>query len=325
MVLLYAVYTKSLSPSIWFIFIWASYYCISAFQIYPNIIPRDFIARCFKFLILAVFAGAILKKISKREIFWFLFIGASSIILNAVLFPDDYGRYGGFYIDPNAAGLVCITGYALTYGIKNTKERILGQFIFSLGGFMTFSRTFILIWLLLNLIALKISLKNAKIFILGAIAVIILLVFSEKLQLNEVRFQQMKSIVTNEKVDTQELNKGSRTETWSIFYKYIADKPFFGNGFGSFHGNGVYRIGPHNTYLFIIGEAGIIALAIFMAFQFILLKKSLFHFNEHPFLIMLFVAQSLFLLTNHDYFTNYYLLFITLWYYNYIKKIEHEN
>ncbi|MFD2098853.1 O-antigen ligase family protein [Flagellimonas iocasae] len=321
----YAAVSKSMKPSRWFLLIWASYYVIAGLQFNLNVGASDYISRMFKFLIVAIFAGEILNNTNKKEMFWFLFIGASSVIINAVFFPDNYGRYGGFYIDPNAAGFICISGYALTYAIPNARIRILGQFIFSLAGFLTFSRTFILIWLLVNLISLKISLKNARVFILGALVIIIMISFSKELQLNAMRFKQLENIVLNEKVDTNELNEDSRTKTWAIFYDYILDKPIFGNGYGSFQGNGVYRIGPHNTFLFIIGEAGIIAIAIFLAFQFVLLKKSLEHFKKNPQFIMLFIAQFLFLLTNHNYFTAYYLLFVTLWFYINIKKLENEN
>ena len=305
--------------------IWASYYIISGFQLDSYYDPNEFIARTFKFLIIAVFAGAILKHTSLKEMYWILLIGASTVIINAVFFPDNYGRYGGVYIDPNAAGFVCIAGYALTYELNKSKDKILGQFVFSLAGFLTFSRTFILIWLLVNLISLKINLKNARIFVLGAVVIIIMITFSEALQLNAVRFKQLESIVTNEKVNTSELNEDSRTETWAMFYDYIRDKPFIGNGHGSFQANGVHRIGPHNTYLFIIGEAGIIAFSIYLAFQFVLLKKSIQYFNKHPSFIMLFIAQGLFLLTNHNYFTSYYLLFVVLWFYQNIKKAENED
>jgi len=134
-----------------FVILGLGYYLISGIQFYRGD-DTNFIKDSIKFIALIIFGGEIIRNTSKKTLFLFLLIGSSSIILNALFFADNYGRYSGLYLDPNAAGFICISGYGLTYGIDQKKIRLFGQFIFSLAGFMTFSRTFIVLWVLINLI-----------------------------------------------------------------------------------------------------------------------------------------------------------------------------
>ncbi|MEX0290793.1 MAG: O-antigen ligase family protein, partial [Flavobacteriaceae bacterium] len=136
----------------------------------------------------------------------------------------------------------------------------------------------------------------------------------------------LQSIFGDEQVSVQDLNQGSRTATWSTFYPYISDKPFLGNGFGSFQGGGLNRKGPHNTFLLVWGEAGIFALLIFLGLYLYLLRKSLGVFYQKPHLTMMSVSLILFLLTNHNYFTAYAIIFISMWIFIESHKIEaHES
>lgn len=324
MPIVYGILKKKMFVLKIFIALGLGYYLLSGIQFYRGIDTfyfRDFI----KFIALVLFGGEIVKNTSKTELFIFLLIGAGTVILNAIFFTDNYGRYSGFYLDPNAAGFICITGYGLTYGLNQGKLKLFGQFVFSLAGFMTFSRTFIILWVLINLLSLKLSLKNLKIFFIGAIVVVLLISFSAALQLNTVRLNQLKALVTNEKVSTQELNEDSRLDTWARFYNFIYDKPLFGNGFGSFQGGGLGRIGPHNTFLLLIGEAGIIPFLIFFGLQFYILYYGYLKFMEKPYLLMMGIGQFLFLLTNHNFFTAYYLILIVMWIYGNIKMTKNEN
>lgn len=312
MPIVYAILVRRLSIQIIFIAIGLSYFLLSGIQFY-NGVESEFIARFLKFMLLVVFGVEIAKNTSRIELFYFLLIGACSIIINSIFFSDTYGRYSGFYLDPNSAGFICIIGYGLTYGMDKSKLKVIGQFIFTFAGFITFSRTFLLIWLLVNLIALKLNPKNIKIFILGFLVIFLMIFFSETLQLNAVRFKQLKAIVTNESVKKDEINEDTRTDTWAPFYKYIYAKPYFGNGYGSFTAGGFRSKGPHNSFLLVIGEAGIFALLIFLGLQLYTLKYGFIYFNQKPYILMMSIGQFLFLLTNHNYFTTYYLIFISMW------------
>ena len=321
--IVYGVLAKRLLVSKIFLLIGLSYYLVSGIQFYHGD-EKFYVNDLIKFLTLIVFGGELVRNTTKTELFVFLLIG-SSIIVNAIFFADNFGRYSGLYLDPNAAGFICISGYGLTYGLNKGNLRLFGQFLFSLAGFMTFSRTFIILWVLLNIMSLKLSLKNLKVMFIGIAVVILLISFSEALQLNSVRLNQLKALVTNEKVSTRELNEGSRTETWATFYKYVYDKPLFGNGYGSFQTNGLNRVGPHNTFLLVLGEAGIFVLFIFLGFYLYILFKSTLLFSIKPHLLMMSVGLVLFLLTNHNYFTAYYLILISIWTYWQLKITAYED
>lgn len=324
MPLVYAIVVKNINVLKIYLAIGLGYFLVSGIQFYKGV-ESDYFNRLIKYMLLAVLGGEIVKNTNIKELFWLLCIGASTIIINAVFFSDSYGRYSGFYLDPNSAGFICITGYAMTYGLDKGKLKILGQFLFTLAGFLTFSRTFIVLWVLLNLISLKLNPKNIKIFLIGAVAIALLISFSAVLKLNTVRFNQLKGLVTNERVSTQELNEDSRTETWASFYTYVMDKPFFGNGYGAFQGGGLNSIGPHNSFLLVVGEAGIFVLLIFLGYHLYLLQRGAQVFTKKPHILMMSIGLFIFLLTNHNYFTSYYLILISMWIYTKHSNIEYEN
>jgi O-antigen ligase len=301
---------KKTTPNWWLIIISLLLYTIGGLQ-YTGL-ASDFIYDAIKFFIYLVAGYELAKNISISEYNIFILIGALSVILEAVLLTSDFGRYSGFYIKPNEAGFVCITGYATTYGLKNVSRKMLGQFIFTLAGLLTFSRTFIVIWLLLNVISLRISIKNIRIFGLGFLIIGSLFFIDEVVGLNNPRFDQLKSIVNNEEVSTEEISEDSREDTWAKFYDKILDAPFIGNGYGTFSGKTGVK-GVHNSYLMVIGEAGILPFLLFIAYFGYLFVMSIIYFNKKPNLIMQYIALAMFLLANHNFFTFYYVSFAAMW------------
>jgi O-antigen ligase len=238
-----------------------------------------------------------------------------------LFFTSDFGRYSGFYLNANVAGFICIYGYSLIFGLKNKTLILLGQFVFTLMGLLTFSRTFIVIWLLVNVISLKISIKNVKIFGIGFLIFTSLLFIDQVVGLNNPRFEQLKKIANNENVSSQEINRDSRTETWALFYDQILESPLIGNGFGTFSGK-TGSLGVHNSYLMILGEAGILPFLLFLIYIGRLLFKSLVYFKESPYLIMQTISLSVFLLANHNIFNFYYMSFAAFWIQYQIYKLD---
>jgi hypothetical protein len=302
---------KKTEPNWWLIIISLLYYLISSLLYTGS--ASEFILEIIKFFIFLICGYELTKHISTVEFYSFLLIGALSIAAEALFIPSDYGRFAGFYINANVAGFICITGYAVTYGLKSTSLKLLGQFIFTLTGLLTFSRTFIVIWVLLNIISLKISIKNVRIFGIGFLIVGTLFFIDEMVGLNNPRFEQLKSILNNEDVSTQEINEDSRSETWAIYYDRIFDSPLIGNGYKTFSVKDGAGEGVHNTYLRIIGEAGILPFLIFIAYILYLMFWSAFYFKKAPNLIMQIIALSLFLMANHNFFIFYYVSFSAMW------------
>ncbi|WP_179347758.1 O-antigen ligase family protein [Winogradskyella pacifica] len=321
MVFIYYALEKKSEPNWWIIIISILYFVISSLQYYGTL--RFFLLEIVKFFVFIIAGYELIKRVSNNELFVFFIIGALSVGIEALFFTSDFGRYAGFYLNANVAGFICIYGYSVTYGLKNNTLKLFGQFVFTLMGLLTFSRTFIVIWLLLNIISLKISIKNIRIFGVGFLIFATLLFIDQVVGLNNPRFEQLKNIVNNENVSSEEISEDSRTETWALFYDQIFESPIIGSGYGTFSGKND-TMGVHNTYLMIIGEAGILPFLLFLIYISYLFFKSYVFFKEAPFLIMQTISLSVFLLANHNFFTFYYMTFASMWIQYQIYKLNNQ-
>tara|TARA_R110002072_G_scaffold56360_6_gene146035 strand:- start:340 stop:1260 length:921 start_codon:yes stop_codon:yes gene_type:complete len=270
-----------------------------------------------KYFITVICGYELLKYTSTRELTLFLLIGALTIILQIFFFNNpllDSGRYSGFYLNPNVAGFICLIGYGLSFAAQNKKFRLVLQIIFTITGLLTFSRTFIVLWLLTNLISIKIDIKNARVLLYGFVFLTIFVIFSEFLPVRNPRLDQLSSIIKGEKVQTSELNEGSRTETWSLYYDQLFQHPFLGSGYNTFSGySNISKVGVHNTYLKIWGEGGLLVFVIFLGMYITMIKDALLLFKISPHLIIISLAVILFLTTNHNFFETGYILFLSMW------------
>jgi len=278
-----------------------------------------------KYIIVVICGVEVARRTSIKELFLFLMIGALSVIINSVFYPDNYGRYSGFYLNPNAAAAICIVGFSLSYAIKINMLKLIGQFIFTLAGFMTFSRHFILMWIVVNIISIFASRKNLVGIGLGALVIIILFTTSTALHLNTVRFAALKSIFSSEYVQTGTIEKDSRTKTWAKHYEEILNSPLIGSGYNrlqGYPGNGGFGIkeGVHNTFLMVIGEAGIIPFLIILWIYGEMILKGIYQFKFHPEYFLIAISLFSSLLVSHNYFKPYFLLFLS--FYLFIKLEE---
>lgn len=300
---------RKTAPNWWMLAIALSYFLISGLQYYGT--TKYFIMDFVKYLILIICGFELTKRINNIELFFFLLIGALSVGVEAIFLTSNFGRYAGLYLNANVAGFICIFGYSLTYGLKRNTLKLLGQFVFTLMGLLTFSRTFIVIWVLLNIISLKISVKNIRILGIGILIFSSLLFIDEVVGLHNPRFEQIKNIINNKNVSVEEINQDSRTDTWARYYDKIFDAPFFGNGYKSFKGS--LGTGVHNSYLLVIGEAGIIPFILFISLIIYFFYWSIFFFKRSPNLIMQSISLSLFLMANHNFFNFYFVTFAAMW------------
>lgn len=280
--------------------------------------PDDitYIIVIIKYFITILGGYVIISDTSKKDLFFFLLFGAFTVFLQIFVFYNplkDYGRYSGFYLNPNSLGFICMMGYGLTFGIEK-KWRTWGQIAFTFIGFLTFSRTFLVVWLLMNLLSIRLSFRNIKILAIGLGLFIGLLLFNSFLPKSNPRLEAMSNILEGQSSNTAKLEEGGRTETWANFYPALMEKPIFGNGYGSFGGGGVAgRIGAHNTYLIIMGEAGIISVVVFLIILVMMIIKSNRIFQNEPHLLLMSIALCLFLMANHNFFDSGYVLFFTMW------------
>lgn len=280
---------------------------------------ETYIITLIKYFIIIVMGAAVVNDTTKEEMFIVLLLGSLSIIHESIFIEGVGGRYRGFYLNPNAAGYVCILGYCLSFSIDNRKLKLIGQFLFSVAGLMTFSRTFLLIWVLVNLISLLINYKNVYKIVLGVVLFTMFLSFGSELNLSAQRLHAFSGILDG-KVN-EDLKEDSREDTWAKYYDKILLHPVVGNGYNSFSGevggredNGfVVRYGVHNTFLMIIGEAGFFVLLYFLWIYGGFLIDSLKIFNSNPLFFLISFSLFLFMLTSHNYFDNYLVLFVSMW------------
>lgn len=287
--------------------------------------PKQFFIIVIKYFIIIWGGYEVMRNTTAKEMWLYMLIGASSILGNMFLFNNplaDNGRYSGFYLDPNNAGLICLAGFALSF-ILPKKIQLFGKIAFTLLGLFTFSRTFIISWLVLNVLSIKLSVKNAKMLGLGFLLLSSLLVYNEFLPSKNRRLEELGAMISGDEKKASNLNKDSRLETWGRFYDFLMENPVFGNGYNSFGTEGVNPpVGVHNTYLLIWGEAGIVPLLIFLIYLTVLVKKGYFNFKKIPHVFMMLISLSLFLMTNHNFFTTDYSLLILLWIHIQIFKEE---
>jgi hypothetical protein len=313
-VLAYFFISKKDKPLISLIILGITYFTISGINyIGPT---EDFIKDALRYFIFIIGGISIAKETKNKELCIVLLVGAISVIINATIFSNPYGRYSGFFINPNRAGLICLLGFAVSYSIPKRNFKLLAQFIFTIAGIMTLSRYFILILVIINLASIFADKKNLIGLGIGALAFILILTASS-LQLNSDRFSALKSIFSDD-VDTATITKESRNETWALYEDIILDNPLIGIGYRELHGEAKsieIETGVHNTYLMALGESGILSFLLLIIIYSALLIRSFKLFFKKPEYFYLAIVLSSFLLVSHNYFDNYMILFPTLWLY----------
>jgi O-antigen ligase len=323
LIIVYYFFYKIEKPLNRFIILGLLYFFISVFVDSQG--ANNVIVTFIKYFIFIIAGATAIKDAKVIEIYFILLFGSLSIIYESIFIIDIGGRFSGFYLNPNSAGFICILGYCLSFSIDNIKLRLLGQFLFSIAGFVTFSRTFLLLWVLINIISISISYKNASKFLVGIIIFSLLLSFGDKFDFNTRRLEAFSNILDG--VVSDEMEEDSRIETWAMYYDRILDSPIFGNGYLSFSGktigsgNSSYSIvGVHNTYLMILGEAGFLVFIFFVWIYVILLIRGYRLFRNDPMIFLVNFSVIMYMLTSHNYFDNYLLLFVSIWLYLKIDK-----
>ncbi|CAN0573482.1 unnamed protein product, partial [Ectocarpus sp. 12 AP-2014] len=215
------------------------------------------------------------------------------------------GRFSGFFLNPNTAGIVCLLGMAISFTLKSPYWRILGQLTFTLAGILTLSRTFIVIWIFINLLAIYKDRKNLLVPMVGAMALIVMITFTDRKLFAADRFDALIAFFGDGQVQTKTVNNDSRSQTWALYYDLVFEKPIIGNGYKSFQIKNNKYPGAHNTYLMIIGESGVVPFLLFTSIFLYLLKYSLLHFKKEPSLLYALLVVSLNLMVSHTFFSNY--------------------
>ncbi|MGC6428955.1 MAG: O-antigen ligase family protein [Flavobacteriales bacterium] len=262
---------------------------------------------------------AILKNVQLKYVVYLLALGSLSVILdnfyfrfNDVIANDvviEKRRYAGFYLNPNNAAFVAVLGYLLV--LSNSMKYKFLLVLFTFVGLLTLSKYFFLSWFLINLAYLWYNkskiFKYAFVVFFGLIA---LYQNMDRLNLDKNRLDLFYNIITFNSTDGY-VEIESREETWAKSIQSIKNKPIIGNGFEYFK-KGKYRTdneGVHNSYLLVIGEAGILPCLFLVWISIWLLYKSvkMAKYNLTP--LLLTIAFLLLLIVSHNLFDNYIFIF----------------
>tara|TARA_B110000902_G_C14212579_1_gene551913 strand:- start:173 stop:1306 length:1134 start_codon:yes stop_codon:yes gene_type:complete len=296
------------------------YFLISALQYNGDYIILIIIY--IKFLLYLFGLYIAIRNIDQNIIIVFLLLGAITILLDTLYFRfndfqgigyvSQYGRYAGFYLNPNTASMICLFGYAITITKENYWKFI--SILFTFFGFLTLSRTFMATWFLISIIYLFYNRKYiVKSFLFLIVAVFSLITFSEDLKLDARRFEFLVNLFSGQ-IDNQVLNDDSRQDQWSKFFDLIIESPIIGNGFQTFSTSLTDKNmqGVHNSFLLIIGESGFLPFLLIIMVFFFLFKKSYNLRKKNLTLLLLMFVLFIQFLVSHNFFDTGLMLFIFL-------------
>lgn len=242
-------------------------------------------------------------------------------------------RAQGLYGDANNAALVAILGYIFVHQCfitKNNFQKVLKIVLLAISAYalyLTYSTTGFVVFIM------SFGLLNYKYFTRERLLVlpIILIGFYFTLlnlssllegviDLNPRQQSKIDNFVNLLKLDFDNVDDSGRDRFVAKLMDYIEESPFIGNGleFGSHHHG-------HNTYLYILSDAGIFALIIFVILLFKYFE-SIFKIdiNSRLFALAIMVSFCMFMLSLQTIINQPYLMvvFVYLAYYidNKIKK-----
>ncbi len=310
LLLIYYFLEKKGKPPWIFLFFAIAYYTLCSFNfIMDEVVYMNDLK---KFFILLVCGAEVARNTTLRELYFIVLLGASSILIHAAVFGDQNGRYSGFYLDPNAAGFICLIGVCLSYGFKFSQWRLIGLFFLTFCGVLTFSRTFLLLWFVVNCLAVLQDKKNINVLAMGVGTLLLIISVATLLQLNTRRLGMVQSLF-GEEFDQEEAAADSRSHTWSLYYEQIYESPIIGNGYMTFSGS-EFMIGVHNVYLRIIGESGIFPLLIFVSIYLFMVSKSITSFKKRVYQFMLALSLMALLMTTHNFISgNQFIMIVSMW------------
>ncbi|WP_316814811.1 hypothetical protein [Pedobacter nyackensis] len=268
--------------------------------------------------------STVLRDVKNEEIYGILLIGCLSIIYEAIFVTKAGDISSGLYLNANFAAYVCVLGYSMGLTVNNKNLKIIGQILFTVAGLVTFSITFLVVWLLINLLSVFANTRNIVKLAVCLVFLAAFISFGDKLHLNTQRMNAF-SGVSGATIEGK-LNEGAGTETWTLYYDKILKNPIWGNGYGQIaEGEDIHftiQVDVHNTFLMIMGEAGIFALFYFLWIYGYVTMSSLHFFEQNPSIFYVSFALIFYMLTSHKYFDDYLVLFTSLWLYQEVYKMK---
>ncbi|RIK81125.1 MAG: hypothetical protein DCC68_09270 [Planctomycetota bacterium] len=191
----------------------------------------------------------------------------------------DLSRATGTYNNPNEAGAaVCMFAAMVFAYMMSGRSKLLSTvlvvgalMISALAILLTASRGAFVVFALVSLAQVVISPGSKKLVLsLAAVAVVAGMAYAvfsywvvrEATDRSQVeRFESLGRVIRGEVTDE---TTGGRFELAMNGIREWQKSPLLGNGLGTQRRVGAANIGPHNTYILIAGEAGIVPLALYL-------------------------------------------------------------
>jgi hypothetical protein len=190
------------------------------------------------------------------------------------------GRGSGFWINPNGGGIMCalLLFLSLTHPFQRRWLNWTTQFLLIVGVGVSFSRA-ALLSLIVGWVVYGIAAKRFR-SLIGSAFVLVLFVASMIVALDTIetvspdqarRVSFVRSFLQG---DWSSDEADNRTGIWQATLQAVAEKRafVFGLGHGSM-GNVAGGLAPHNAYLYVLGNSGIIALFGLFVWQFVIAQQ----------------------------------------------------
>lgn len=286
---------------------------------------------------LKIFAVVLAISASTVMVFNFLGIELSYFLYADLQSPDGdiIGRSSGVYMNANLAAqfslyaIILLLYFIQTKGVA-VKYRLLILLFLVIsvyGVLLTFSTTgfvnllLVFVYFIFNLYSSKIKFLLHFVLFFFCLQITVLGLMSTKdtlyakynlPQVQQDKIDNILNIISFS--DSKKINYSSRDELAEIGLARIEQQPFFGYGAGEFMTNILDGLGVHNTYLQIIGEAGIFIFMFYVVVFYRLLRRCYMIQNKSIrfLLISIIITTLIYQLTSHNILYNENILLILI-------------
>jgi O-antigen ligase len=192
-------------------------------------------------------------------------------LLHPLVLSNNIGRAAGLYINPNICGEALTVGALFGHGVLKPRWRPLFIAVAGFGVVLTLSRGGILTFVAIVIILVVQRRVSARgLFAIGAVVVGALLVFLQATGrldavVNAVKLLSVASerVLNVEKVaGGGDASAADRVLLAQAAAQMFEDHPFLGKGTGATN-EWEYPIGPHNMYLLLAAEYGLLGLFLY--------------------------------------------------------------
>lgn len=224
-------------------------------------------------MFLAIYANPDSTKLVRRMLVGGVLFGVALNIYELFVprsFSSVIGRSAGLYGDPNTAGAALVLGMIFSVTALSPRYHVPFILLTGIGVFLTFSRGAILIWLLAVTSLILMGKVRFKDLLLTSSVSLLLIVLILLPRWDEFLMTLERDGVLNKNVMERmawfaDPTGVSDDSSWERKYvakrawEKVAERPFLGNGTGSFRNAYVL---PHNQYLTFMQDHGLIGAVI---------------------------------------------------------------